>query len=166
MSSDDAIGSLTSTPSGKSLEFDLSEIIRIFLRRYKIFFVCVSLVLLLAAAYLAVAKRKYRADAEIQLLTGTTPVNLAETSESPEGAMELAVDMQTYVGILNSDKLALEVIQQLDLEHTPDFRYRGEAAASNATGESRSHSDKLLKTFRKNLSVTVVSGSQIGRAHV
>jgi uncharacterized protein involved in exopolysaccharide biosynthesis len=135
------------------------------LRRRSIFLGCIALSLLLAAAYLLVAKRKYRAEAKIQLLTETTPANL-QAADSSADSLALSVEMQTYVGVLTSDRLALEVIRDLDLANTPDFGHKFGTTSVGAKRDpdeqdSTQAPDALLKTFRNNLTVAIIPGSRL-----
>jgi len=86
-----------------------------------------ALVLTIAAAgtLFATATRLYQASAKIQVLkesADTLSMDRMMGPESQSDAVEANVTLQTQAEILQSDSLALQVIKELNLEGSPDFR--------------------------------------------
>ncbi len=96
-------------------------------RRWVIVGVLVSVVSLVVVLY-ATATRLYKASAEIQVQRDSADAlsldQMIGPSESGMDAEELNMNLQTQAQILQSDSLALQVINELDLENTPDLRTR------------------------------------------
>jgi succinoglycan biosynthesis transport protein ExoP len=127
------------------------------------------------------ATRQYTASSviELQKMSGSSASldGLAGGDAAAAGdAMTLNVDLQTQSNILQSDVLALRVIQELNLEHNPDFKVhfspigwllglftpQGHRDPANATLQAsprrRLHA---LLIFRKNLTVIVNAGTRL-----
>ena len=70
--------------------------------------------------------RRYSSAAVIQVQKENTDGlgldNLMSGPTDPGDALNAALDLQTESEVLQSDTLALRVIEDLDLEHTKDFR--------------------------------------------
>ncbi len=93
------------------------------------------------------------------------------TGQNPSGAANNPGYLDTQTEILNSDGLALSVIDQLHLDQNPTFMKQGYvqaavtwasgllAPASKSTGQR--DVDKLLNIFHRNMSVGEVKGSQL-----
>jgi capsular exopolysaccharide synthesis family protein len=127
----------------------------------------------------AFGPRRYRATAELQI-GRETDNNLGLQAEGNQGppADTLAEDitLQTQATILQSETLALQVISDLGLESTHDFRSRfnandhllalfalnGPPDPANATlEESPRRRARALETFNKNLQVSPVAGTRL-----
>lgn len=68
--------------------------------------------------------------------------------------------LQTQVNVLESDTLAWETIQQLNLEETPEFRSGSAASAAPADGGTKERGS-LIRAFRKNLHVELMRNSRM-----
>jgi succinoglycan biosynthesis transport protein ExoP len=78
-----------------------------------------------ASALFATATRLYNASAEIQVQKESADTLSMDTMMGPgsnSDAVESNVTLQTQAQILQSDSLALQVIKELNLEKSPDFR--------------------------------------------
>lgn len=151
-------------------DLDLTSVIRVILRRRSLLLKCIAGALLLSVIFLLVSKRRYRADAELQLLSENGMLTQsADTSAGSDTAAQLAVTMETYVGVLTSDNLALRVIRELNLERTPEFRISpGLFSNTEAKGEqdlpleeTRFRREKVLRRFKSNLAVSAAAGSRL-----
>ncbi len=81
----------------------------------------------IAGALFATATRLYKASAEIQVQKESADALSMDTMMGPEtasDAVESNINLQTQAQILQSDSLALQVIKELNLEKSPDFRSR------------------------------------------
>lgn len=96
-------------------------------RRWIVLGVLLSVVSLAAFLFIT-STRLYKASAEIQVQRDTADAlslnNMIGPSEAGIDAEELNMNLQTQAQILQSDSLALQVIRELDLEKSPDFRSR------------------------------------------
>ena len=164
--------------SGAYLTF--GDLLQIYHRRRRIFYGVIGGMLVLAALYCIVCTRRYDAGGVIQVQKdspdGLGLDNIMGASAGSGDALNAALDLQTQTEILQSDTLALRVIEDLRLEHTKDFQGhfspvgwvlglmspRGVSDAPNASLEDspvrRAH---VLKVFSKNLKVKVDSGSRL-----
>lgn len=80
--------------------------------------------LLLATFYCLVATPRYQAKALVEIQKeGSSPLGLAseELRDAPSDALDYNVSLETQAAILNSDTLALQVIEQERLEQTSDY---------------------------------------------
>jgi succinoglycan biosynthesis transport protein ExoP len=151
-------------------DLDLANVIRIILRRRFLLLNCVAGALILAVLFLVVTKRRYRADAQMQLLRENAALAMPSSSaEESDTTLQLGVTMETYVGVLTSDQIALRVIRELGLESTPEFKGRSRFGLSPALkGEenlpleqTRFRREKILQRFKSNLAVSAVTGSRL-----
>jgi succinoglycan biosynthesis transport protein ExoP len=158
----------------------LGDLLQIYHRRRPIFYGVIVGMLVLAALYCIVCTRRYDAGGVIQVQKDSPDgLGLDSIMGAPAGsgdALNAALDLQTQTEILQSDTLALRVIEDLRLEHTKDFQGhfspvgwvmglmspRGVSDAPNASLEDspvrRAH---VLAVFRSNLKVKVDSGSRL-----
>jgi succinoglycan biosynthesis transport protein ExoP len=78
-----------------------------------------------AAVLFATSTRLYKGTAEIQVQKEDADALSLDTMMGPESqsdAVDSNVTLQTQAQILQSDSLALQVVKQLNLENSPDFR--------------------------------------------
>jgi polysaccharide biosynthesis transport protein len=78
-----------------------------------------------AAALFATTTRLYKSAAQIQVLKESADTLSMDTMMGPESssdAVESNIILQTQAQILQSDSLALQVVRELNLEKSPDFR--------------------------------------------
>jgi polysaccharide biosynthesis transport protein len=124
--------------------------------------------------------RKYEASGAIQVAKtsfgGLGLDSMVSPADVTSDALTENVDLQTQAGILQSDTLALQVVENLNLENTKDFQPKwnpigwllglispsGQADAPNAPLERAPlRRTRVLKVFSKNLKVEPVAGSRI-----
>ncbi len=98
--------------------------------------------------YQAVARVEVEAESpEIQSLS-----DLYRTTPSDDAFL------QTQVNVLESDTLAWETIQQLNLERSAEF---AAGATANPTADSTAQRGRLIRAFRKNLHVELMRNSRM-----
>jgi polysaccharide biosynthesis transport protein len=161
-------------------EITLGDLRQIYRRRRKIFYGVIFGTLILATIYCIVCTRRYDGTAVIQVRKespdGLGLDNLMSGPGSPGDALNAALDLQTESEILQSDTLALRVIEDLNLEHSKDLSGhfnpvgwalglmspRGVSDNPNASLEDAPvRRARALKMFKNNLSVKVDSGSRL-----
>lgn len=153
--------------SNSGPDLNLSQLLPVLRRRRNLFWKCFFVCCLLTLIYLAVAKRRYRADAELQVLSEDSAASVTGAATDDAGsALQLNLTMQTYAGVLTSDTLALNVIRELQLEQTPEYHVKlsGSEAAREAyepLEKTRVRREEVLRRFRRNLQVSIVSGSRL-----
>jgi polysaccharide biosynthesis transport protein len=94
-------------------------------RRRSVILSTFVLTLAVAAVLFALATRLYKGSAEIQVQKESADALSMDTMMGPESqsdAIESNITLQTQAQILQSDSLALQVIKELNLEKSPDFR--------------------------------------------
>ena len=140
----------------------------------------VAVCLGLAVVTCVFSTRKYQASGKIQIQKDSTDAlgldSMMGAAESASDALDASIMLQTQADLLQSDTLALRVIQKLDLEHTKDFQPRfnpigwvlglisprGEADPAQATMEqSPLRRTRALKVFSSHLTVRVVPGTRL-----
>lgn len=167
----------------KSLDNDLTiQALLAILRRRRAFITrTIAVCFTLAALFCIFTSRRYSATAEIQVQKSSADGLGLESMMSSAGgdasdALDANITLQTQANILQSDTLALKVIEDLDLEHTKDFKPSfnpigwvlglvtpaGPKDPANVPLEQaplrRAH---MLKAFDKNLTVKPVAGTRL-----
>ncbi len=148
---------------GAEPDLDLAEIGRLLLRRRRVIFGCLAAIVLLAGLYLLLAKRRYHAEAQLQLLTEAPSANISDfaAGDTDTSALGLSITMQTYVGVLTSERLAWQVIRELQLENTPEYRTDVTQERNLPLEQAPRRRELLVKHFEKNLAVSPGSGSRL-----
>jgi capsular exopolysaccharide synthesis family protein len=120
---------LLETPRPAAPELSVTELSKVFRRRRRVACTILASVVLLAAIYCLFATRRYVATGIIQLQKENATGLNANDLQGPGGgaaeaedALTANINLETQSQILQSDTLALRVIKDLDLEHTPDFK--------------------------------------------
>jgi succinoglycan biosynthesis transport protein ExoP len=117
----------TPMPALPRKEMTIQDLWGILSRRRKIV-ACVFVLTVAAVALLfAISTRLYKGSAEIQVQKEPADTLSMETMMGPESqsdALDSNITLQTQAQILQSDSLALQVIKELNLEKSPDFRTR------------------------------------------
>jgi succinoglycan biosynthesis transport protein ExoP len=106
-------------------EMSIQDFWGVLSRRRGIFLGVLVLIIGLAALRFATATRMYKASAQIQVLKDSADTLSMATMMGPEAssdAVESNITLQTQAQILQSDSLALQVVRELNLENSPDFR--------------------------------------------
>src|ERR1700761_2816981 len=108
-------------------ELTLGALAAVFKRRRAIFLYVLSGFLVMVTLYCLLATRRYQATGQIQIQKDSAGAFGLESSvmggaaDSASDALDYNITLQTEANILNSDSLALRVIQDLHLETTEDF---------------------------------------------
>ncbi len=106
-------------------EMSIQDFWGVLSRRRIVFLGVMATVIALAFILFATSTRLYKGSAQIQVLKESADTLSMATMMGPESASD-AVDsnitLQTQAQILQSDSLALQVVHELNLEHSPDFR--------------------------------------------
>jgi polysaccharide biosynthesis transport protein len=110
-------------------ELTIQGVLLILKRRQAVILWAVSICLLLGVITCFFLKPRYRATGEIEVQKAATDGVGLENLTNPKGeaqedsdALDANITLQTQAKILESDSLALKVIDDLNLEHTEDFK--------------------------------------------
>jgi capsular exopolysaccharide synthesis family protein len=162
-------------------DLTLRDLLRVFDRRRVIVIGVASTVFLLAVLACLVMTRRYEATGVFELQKSTSDsLDLEGMMGAAAGggsdSLTLNTELQTEVGILNSDTLALQVIRELNLEQNKDFQPhispigaligwmspRGSPDQAGASLEnSPNRRERLLRVFSKRLKVKVSAGTRL-----
>jgi capsular exopolysaccharide synthesis family protein len=166
-------GSGRAAPPATEREVSFIEIRRILLRRKRFIILCVAGLSALALVYSLVSTPKYEATSTIEFnlenSDAVSPQDVRGMATEP-GAMAYHVTQDTQVRALQSDTLALQVAQQLNLQAREEFTrnqslldyLRRFGDESNLPLEQAPHRRaNILKAFHKNLTVKAVPGSRM-----
>ena len=155
-------------------DLSIRDLWPIYLRRRKVFYAALGVVLLLAVVYCCIATRRYSATGTIEVqnesMGGMELSDVFNGQEVTTDAMTTGLDLETQADILKSDTLALQVIRELNLEDSPDFRRVGyvsqvlslvtfwhhQPVLSESARRARS-----LHIFGQNLKVKTESGTRL-----
>jgi capsular exopolysaccharide synthesis family protein len=108
-------------------EMSLGALAAALKRRGAIFLYVLTGFVAMATLYCLVATRRYQATGQIQIQKdsagafGLESSVMGDAADSASDALDYNITLQTEANILNSDSLALRVIQDLHLETTEDF---------------------------------------------
>jgi succinoglycan biosynthesis transport protein ExoP len=161
-------------------DITIPELLMILRRRSRIIAIVAAACFLGALLICLFSTRRYEAIGEIQVQKSSSDglglENMMSAADSASDALDANITLQTQANILQSDTLALRVIENLNLEHTKDFqrrsnplgwalgvispggpRDRSNAALADAPGR-RTH---VLKVFTRNLKVKPVAGTRL-----
>jgi succinoglycan biosynthesis transport protein ExoP len=159
-------------------ELTLREVGMMLTRRRGIIYTSLAGFLLLAILALIVSTRRYRSVGEIELQKDS-PSSLGiqtDSGDTPSDALEVNMIIQTQARILQSDSLALQVIEDLRLEQTEDYREKwspigwvlglfSSKGAPDTKGASLENSPhrrmRVLKTFHRKLTVKPIAGTRL-----
>lgn len=161
-------------------ELTIADLWHVLLRR-RLTVVLILLLFIVAGALVCLlSTRRYEAKAELQVeKEGTSPLGLQGGMGEEGGASDALqenVTLQTQAAILQSDSLALDVIQKLNLEDNPDFQPKfspigwilqfitpkGPADPAHRTLEdSPNRRTSALAVFHKRLKVKPVAGTRL-----
>src|SRR6202035_2628621 len=174
---------MSNKESTKSLENDLTiqALLAILSRRRVLITRTIAICFTLAALFCIFTSRRYAATAEIQVQKSSADGLGLESMMSSAGgdatdALDANITLQTQANILQSDTLALKVIEDLGLEHSKDFKPRfnpvgwalsfftpaGPKDPVNAPLEQAPlRRTRALAVFAKNLNVKPVAGTRL-----
>ena len=162
-------------------EFTLRDLLRIFNNRRAIVIYCATAVFGLAVLACVFMTRRYESTGVFELQKSSSDtLDLQDAMGAAAGgasdSLSLNTDLQTQVGVLESDALSLRIIKELDLEHNRDFRPRftplawivsritpkGAPDPAGATlEESPNRRENLLRAYQDHLKVKVDSGTRL-----
>ena len=160
-------------------EMTVQDLWGILSRRRGIILGVVLLTIAVAATLFATSTRLYMASAEIQVQKESADALSMDTmmgAEPTSDAVESNVNLQTQAQILQSDSLALQVIKELNLEKSPDFRSRfspigwvmglfapaGIPDPKNVPLEDApGRRSQVVKSFEYHLKVTPIAGTRL-----
>jgi succinoglycan biosynthesis transport protein ExoP len=143
------------------------------IRRRRLLIVQILLLILIASGLVFVGvSRRYRAEARLQLVEQGGLVKLIDSSagsDDTSSVVQLSVTMETYSGVLASDRLALEVIQELGLENAREYKggfslpwsHRDTSEDGRPLAQTRYRRARILQRFARNLQVSSVPGSKL-----
>ncbi|HVP53510.1 MAG TPA: polysaccharide biosynthesis tyrosine autokinase [Candidatus Eisenbacteria bacterium] len=141
----------------------VAEVRRMFRQRRRLIAACTLAGLLLAGLYLLIKAPQFEAGAQIEVRpAGSNSLGLDEMAAKLLSPAEATTQLQTAAQVLQSNAIALEVMQQLRMAERGDFagrwRQDGSVPVEALPPEVRDH---LLERFRHGLSVSVVPKTDI-----
>ena len=153
---------------------DVGAILRVLSRRKRWIYISVLVFTALAGLVCVIMTPRYKAAATIELLKqeqgALTSVADGQTSSgatSAEDSLNFSLSLQTAVSTLESEALALRVINELNLAETKDFQYDPLIKNDDARREMALPLDKspikrehVLKRWTKHLKVESVPGTR------
>jgi succinoglycan biosynthesis transport protein ExoP len=160
----------------------LQDIIGVVKRRRKAACIFAAVVMALVLLYLTFATRRYAGEATLEFdKQNADMLGLNGTAGGPptdSDTLDYNITLQTQVGILQSDTLALQVIKELKLEDTDDYKPKTtildlpglvvglfERAQPSEAGLPLEQAPRrrvaILKKFHKHLKVDLVTGSRM-----
>ena len=168
---------IAASPS-QTPELTLREVGAMIARRRTIIYVSLAVFFLLAILALMLSTRRYNSVGEIELQkeSASALAIQTESGDIPSDALEVNMIIQTQAQILQSDSLALRVIEDLHLEQTQDYQVKwspvgwllgllGPQGGADSPGASLENSPRrrmrVLKIFHRRLTVKPVSGTRL-----
>src|ERR1700733_13475312 len=169
----------TPAPMLPRREMTIRDLWSILSRRRSIVLGVLVFAIAAAAILFATSTRLYKGSAVIQVQKESADALSMDTMMGPESqsdAVDSNITLQTQAQILQSDSLALQVVRELNLENSPDFRNRfnpigwvlgllapaGVPDPVNVPLEDapgrRAH---VIKSFEAHLKVSPVSGTRL-----
>ena len=169
------------TPQAVEAGLTVNDLVRVLRRRRNVGLIILGTCFLLALLYCLTATKRYAAVALVQVQKeGSSPIDLTDLGAPAAGlgadAAATSLNLETQTQILQSDTLALNVIRDLNLEATPDFKpgwnpisaFIGlftPAGKPDPQGASLEDSPvrrtRALRKFEKNLTVKVITGTRL-----
>lgn len=161
-------------------ELTLRDLVRVLNRRRHIVVSFAATIFLLAVLACVVLTRRYEATGVFELQkSSSSSLDLGDMMGQATGgsdSLTLNTELQTEVGILKSDTLALRVIRELNLQENKEFQVHAnplgtlvgwisppgppdQAGASLENSPNRR--ERLLKIFSKHLNVKVNAGTRL-----
>jgi capsular exopolysaccharide synthesis family protein len=169
-----------SNDSSTMQELTISDLVGVLKRRHSFIILTTLFCVLIAVLLCIFMTRKYKATGEIQVAKQSADDlgldGMKGDGESVSDALEDNVALQTQANILQSDTLALKVIQNLGLENTWDFQPRFNPVnwvlnlispqglkdpAHASLEDSPVRRTRMLKVFEKHLKVKPLAGTRL-----
>ena len=171
------------TPRPVEAGLTVGDLMKVLRRRRNVGLIILAACVLLTLLYCLTATRRYTAVGLVQVQKeGSTGIDVSDLTgpgaggPNPADALASTVNLETQSNILQSDTLALHVIEDLNLENTYDFQPHFSligavmglltpSVAPEKSGLSLEDSPHrrtvALKHFSKNLAVKVVTGTRL-----
>lgn len=162
----------------------LGDLRHIFRRRRRILAWGVGVCFAIAFVACVLSTRRYQATGQIQVQKDSADAlgldSMMGGAEGASDALDANITLQTQADLLQSDTLALKVIDELHLEQSSDFRpgfnplgpllriFAADGAkepAGLSLEDSPVRRTRALKVFRSHLTVSVVSGTRLIDIH-
>src|SRR5579875_376818 len=152
-------------PYSGDRELVLPELWRVLRKRRRVIAGYAAACLLLAALYVIVKSPRYEAVAQIEVSpVGTNSMGLDEQAQRMLNPSDPTIQLQSAVTVLESNTVALAVMQQTKLAERPDFAGRwAQPAGTDVAALPPKARDKLLLRFQKSLKIEVVPKTDIIR---
>jgi capsular exopolysaccharide synthesis family protein len=144
-------------------ELWLPEMWRTLRMRCPVIVGCAVACLFLAALYVLIKSPRYQASARIEVSpAGTNSMGLDELSSRLLSPSDPTIQLQSAVTVLESNTVALAVMQQTKLAERDDFAGRWmQPTGTDVMNLSPQVRDKLLLRFQKSLAVEIVPKTDI-----
>ena len=171
---------LLGSPTHESQQpLTLQDVLRVLKRRRRAALIFAGAVLGLVVLYLAFATRRYAGEATLEF--DKQNADMLAVNAGTAGAsdtLDYNITLQTQADILESDTLALQVIKELNLEQTEDYKSKWSlldlpnkivglfepaepSEADLPLEQTTGRRVSILKKFHNNLKVEVVAGSRM-----
>ncbi len=156
----------TPQPAQTDRDYTLVDLWKILVRRRKVIFLTVGVLVGIAAAYTLLTPRLYKAESSLQILKEDAAAGLADPAQAAASQASDALDfnlaLQTQVDVMQSRNMALRVVKELHLDRTKDYQLKNDKAEDGLPLEqSPRRTAYILKTFAKRLKVEPVSGTRL-----
>jgi polysaccharide biosynthesis transport protein len=162
-------------------DLTVRDVFQVLSRRRPTLLITLAVVFGLAVIISIITTRRYQATSIINLQKSSSDgldldSLMGNAADGATDALTVNIDLQTQVNILESDQLALQVIQDEKLEQNVDFRPHFDLISvllrlistsgpadppGRSLAESPGRREHDLKVFQKNLSVELVSGTRL-----
>jgi succinoglycan biosynthesis transport protein ExoP len=157
----------------------LQDVLRVLKRRRKAALIFAGGVLALVVLYLAFATRRYAGEATLEFdKQNADMLGVNGAAAGASDTLDYNITLQTQADILESDTLALQVIKELNLEETEDYRSKwslfdlpskfvglfqpAEPSEANLPLEQTTgRRVSVVRKFHNNLKIDVVAGSRM-----
>jgi capsular exopolysaccharide synthesis family protein len=144
-------------------ELLLPELWRALRKQWRVIAGCAAACLLLATLYVTLKSPRYEADAQIEVSpVGTNSMGLDEQAQRMLNPTDPTIQLQSAVTVLESNTVALAVMQQTRLAERQDFAGQWtQPAGTDVAALPPETRDKLLLRFQKHLKVETVPKTDI-----
>jgi len=168
---DRALSAATPSPVPKEHDqtFDIFEPLRILLRRRVCLYISVPAFLVLAVLAPILMPPKYTAISRLQLITEQTGrLSVGDSASANADIFNSFSALQTDVTLMQSDRLALQVIRELNLENAKEFAYKPLMQTAEVRRQVNLPIDEaplkraaILAKFKSSLGVEILPGSRL-----
>lgn len=155
-------------PPAENGGLDVFGLVRILIRRRIWIYIGGATMLAAAALVCLVMTPEYAATSRLQLLSQEMGRLSLKDGADGSGGYDFYSTLQTYVTVMQSDTLALQVIKELNLENEPGFRYNPLIKTDEAKRQMAAPMDQaplkraaILKRFKASLLVDAMAGTRL-----